>query len=67
MEAVGSTPEETVLIGDTKYDVEGASRCGIRCIGVGWGYAAEGELEAAGADAIAETQEELFRLLTENR
>ena len=67
MEAVGSTPEETVLIGDTKYDVEGARRCGIRCIGVGWGYAAEGELEAAGADAIAETQEELFRLLTENR
>ena len=44
-------PENCVLIGDTKYDVEGAKKCGIPCIGVRWGYAAEGELETAGAVA----------------
>ena len=44
--------EDSVLIGDTKYDVAGARRCGVKCIGVGYGYAAQGELEQAGADII---------------
>ena len=52
-EALNAPPEETVLIGDTKYDVAGAHRAGLPCIGVRWGYAAPGELETAGADAIA--------------
>ena len=63
MERCGSAPEESILIGDTKYDVEGAKSCGIPCIGVRWGYAAEGELEAAGAAAVVETPEELADLL----
>ena len=62
MELCGSKPENCVLVGDTKYDVEGAKKCGIPCIGVRWGYAAEGELEAAGAAAVAETMEEVIRL-----
>lgn len=52
MELLGAAPEETVLVGDTKYDVLGAHRCGIKCIGVEYGYAAQGELAAAGADHI---------------
>lgn len=52
MEALDVSASETALIGDTKYDVLGAKQCGVPCIGVGWGYAAEGELEAAGADFI---------------
>ncbi len=59
MKLCGAAPENTVLVGDTKYDVEGAKLCGIPCIGVRWGYAAEGELETAGAAAIVETMEEL--------
>ena len=59
MELCGSKPEDCVLVGDTKYDVEGAKKCGIPCIGVRWGYAAEGELEAAGAAAIVETPGEI--------
>ena len=53
MERLRAPEEESLLIGDTKYDVAGAKRCGIPCIGVGYGYAAEGELEQAGADAVA--------------
>ena len=53
----------SVLIGDTKYDVEGAKLCGIPCIGVSWGYAAEGELEAAGAIKIADSMDELKDIL----
>lgn len=54
MDALGARPENTILVGDTKYDVEGAKRCGVPCLGVRYGYAAEGELEAAGAVAIVE-------------
>ena len=63
MELCGSEPENCVLVGDTKYDVEGAKKCGIPCVGVRWGYAAEGELEAAGAAVIAGTVEEVVRVL----
>ena len=52
MAELGASPEDTVLIGDTKYDVAGAHRVGIPCVCVRYGYAAPGELEAAGADAI---------------
>ena len=62
MELCGSKPEDCVLVGDTKYDVEGAKKCGIPCIGVRWGYAAEGELETAGAAVIVETPGELINI-----
>ena len=55
---------DCVLIGDTKYDVEGAHAAGVRCIGVRYGYAAPGELELAGADAIAGDLAELEKMLT---
>ena len=41
----------------------GALRCGIPCIGVGYGYAAPGELEQAGALTVAQDLEELKALL----
>lgn len=55
----------TVMIGDRKYDVAGAKARGLRCIGVRWGSAAPGELEAAGAEAIVDSPEALGRLLLE--
>ena len=63
MELLGAEKETTVLVGDTKYDVAGAAECGIPCIGVTWGYAAEGELEAARPAAIVNSMEELLLLL----
>ena len=62
--ALGAEKEDCVLIGDTKYDVAGAHAAGLRCIGVRYGYAAPGELEEAGADAIAEDLTELQKMLT---
>ena len=52
MEALDARLEDTILVGDTKYDVAGAQRVGIPCVGVSYGYAAPGELEAAGAVAV---------------
>ena len=65
METLGAEPVKTVLIGDTKYDVIGAKACGIDCVGVRYGYAAEGELEEAGAKYIVEDIEALEKLLKE--
>ncbi len=64
MEQCGASPETAVLVGDTKYDCAGAARCGIPCIGVAWGYAEPGELEAAGALRVARDMAELEALLT---
>ena len=63
MSLCGAAPENTVLVGDTKYDVLGAHKVGIACIGVRYGYAAEGELEAAGAEYIVDSIPELEKLL----
>ena len=50
----------TVMVGDRKYDVEGAARCGLDCIGVEFfGYAEPGELDAAGAVRVVRTVPEL--------
>lgn len=52
-----------VMIGDRKFDVLGAKAFHLASIGVSFGYAAPGELEAAGADYIVETVEQLKAIL----
>lgn len=59
MDTLGADKEETILVGDTKYDVHGAHQAGIAAVGVRYGYAAENELEDAGADFIVDTIQEL--------
>lgn len=43
-----------IMVGDRKHDVLGASKNGIKTVGLRLGYAEAGELEAAGAVYIAE-------------
>jgi phosphoglycolate phosphatase len=50
-EAVRSA--DAVMIGDRRYDIEGAHANGVRAIGVTWGYGSIAELRTAGADALA--------------
>ena len=52
-----------VLIGDTKYDVQGAKALGIDCIGITYGFGTRRELETYGADVIFDTIEETERYL----
>ncbi len=56
--------EDVVMVGDRKFDIQGAKRFGIVSIGVRYGYAGQGELEEAGADRIAATVEELEEALS---
>jgi phosphoglycolate phosphatase len=48
-------PRAVLMVGDRSHDVIGARAHGIDCVGVGWGYAAPGELEHAGAVAVCAT------------
>lgn len=59
----GCTPETTVMIGDTSYDMVMARAAGARALGVAWGYHPAGELKAAGAHAIVEAVAALPRLM----
>ena len=53
-----------VMVGDRKYDVEGAAACGLPCVGVEFfGYARPGELAEAGAAAVVSDAAELERWL----
>lgn len=52
--------DNALMIGDRKYDVEGATQNGLPSIGVLYGYGSREELEAAGATAIAENLKELL-------
>ncbi|MCL1872191.1 MAG: HAD hydrolase-like protein [Promicromonosporaceae bacterium] len=48
-----------LMVGDRSHDVVGARAHGIDCLGVTWGYAAPGELAAAGAVAVVDQVEDL--------
>lgn len=46
-------PARVLMIGDRQHDAIGARRCGVRVIGVAYGYGTEAELRTHGAAAIA--------------
>lgn len=55
-----TNPAHALMVGDRKYDVEGARACGVDCVGVEFfGYAPAGELAQAGAVAVVQTVEAL--------
>ena len=54
LQKTGANPENTLMVGDRFYDVEGAHACKVRCAGVLCGFGSRGELESCGADHISE-------------
>lgn len=52
MNEVGALPRNTVLVGDTVFDIEMAKNAGVAGVGVDWGYHPPEELKQAGANAI---------------
>ena len=60
----GNVPKERVfMIGDRKFDVEGAHAVGVECVGVSFGYGSMEELMEAHADYVVRSVEELRRFL----
>ena len=58
-EGLDAVRDRIAMIGDRKFDAIGARNVGIAAIGALWGYGGREELEAAGADPIVETPEQL--------
>lgn len=59
--------DNTVMIGDRKFDIIGAKDNKVVSVGVSYGYGSMRELQEAGADYIARTVEELEELLLRGR
>ena len=59
----GEGKRSAVLVGDTRFDIEGARLCGVDSIGVTYGYGKKEELAAEGATYIAETVAEVKKIL----
>lgn len=53
-------PEETMVVGDSPWDIEAAARLGLRAIGVRCGGFPEEDLTGAGAALILDDPEELL-------
>lgn len=49
----GLSPAECAMVGDRRYDIEGARTVGLAPVGALWGYGSRDELLAAGCPAVA--------------
>lgn len=58
-------PAVVIMVGDRKYDIEAGKALGMRTIGVTWGTGSLVELQAAGADLVAFSPDELVAQLPE--
>lgn len=68
IEGLGVTdPAQAVMVGDRRFDIEGAAATGIESIGVLYGYGSREELEQARATHIVADVGELGRLLLGSR
>jgi phosphoglycolate phosphatase len=59
MRETGVEPSDTVMIGDTTFDIEMGVAAGCRTIGVTWGYHDPRELIAAGANTMIDRYDQL--------
>ena len=59
----GSSPEATIVVGDTSFDMAMGAAAGAAPIGAGWGYHEAEELIAAGAVAVAEQPLDVLALV----
>ena len=60
MSETGVGPEQTVMIGDTSFDMEMARAAGCFALGVNWGYHSNEVLRATGAHVTIDTVPELI-------
>ena len=65
IEKIGLTNDRSVMVGDRFHDVEGAKVNGLSCVGVLYGFGSREELLGAGAITVAETPNELQKILLE--
>ena len=60
-------PENTVMIGDTSFDMQMARAARVHAVGVAWGYHSESELDASGASIVLRDVPRLADYLVRHR
>ena len=63
LDNINADLNQSVMIGDRKFDIEAAKLCGIKTLGAEYGYAPQGELVECGADFLVSSTKELEMLL----
>lgn len=66
MEKLSCDKENTIYVGDSNVDVETAHNASLKCIGVTWGFRDKDELIKCGCDFIADSADEVLKLILEN-
>ncbi|MGE7139579.1 HAD hydrolase-like protein [Luteibacter sp. NPDC031894] len=61
----GQSADDTIMVGDRLFDMEGAVANGVRGVGVLWGFGDRKELEGAGAWKVVEAPAEIVLLAGE--
>ena len=63
MAETGVTPERTLMVGDTTYDMAMARAAGVPGLGVTWGYHHGDDLKSAGASQLIHSYDEFLPFL----
>ncbi len=63
MTEVGVGAEDTIMVGDTVFDIQMARNAQARAVGVSWGYHEADELSVAGAARVIDSFEDLLPAL----
>lgn len=63
MRQTGFSKSESIMIGDTKFDAQGASLAGCDFIGVLYGYGIKSEMQAFGVSRFAQSVKQLEHIL----
>ena len=63
LKELGSTPEESIYVGDSEVDVATAENSGLLCIGVTWGFREESLHQELGVTHIARKAEDIVSIV----
>jgi pyrophosphatase PpaX len=65
MSELGAIPESTLMIGDSRYDIESAQRAGVDSAGVAWSLKGEEYLHSFSPTFMLKDMKDLLKLLEE--
>lgn len=65
MQLLGSTPDETIMVGDNDTDILGGKNAGLKTVAVGWAIKGRAYLEALEPDVIIDSMDHLAAWLEE--
>ncbi|SFT67967.1 phosphoglycolate phosphatase [Pseudovibrio denitrificans] len=66
MSETGVDLENTIMIGDTTFDMQMARNAGVKSVGVTWGYHSAEDVKSAGATYVINHFKELIPVLSEH-